>query len=185
MDIVQILLLVLVIAISVTIHEAMHAYASYWLGDQTARIQGRLSLNPLKHIDPFLTLLLPLILALVGAPIFGAAKPVPFNPYNLRGGEWGMALVALAGPLINLLLAFVSFGVWSISGMPYHSILDRFLTLFVTVNLGFFVFNMLPLPPLDGSRLLYVFAPDFLRKFMDLLFAQKILIQVVTLQNFG
>ena len=101
-----------------TLHEAMHAFMGYFLGDDTARAQGRLTLNPLKHIDPFMTILLPVMLALIpGAPIFGGAKPVPFNPQNVRYGEWGAALVAIAGPLTNLLLAFFAFGIGVISGV--------------------------------------------------------------------
>ena len=94
------------------IHEVMHGYASYWLGDDTAKMQGRLSLNPIKHIDPFLTILLPVALALSGGPIFGGAKPVPFNPLNIKYGEWGVALVAMAGPITNFLLAFIIFAIW-------------------------------------------------------------------------
>src|SRR5690606_3460046 len=86
-------------------------FMAYWLGDDTAKHQGRLTLNPIKHIDPFMTILLPLFLAISGGPIFGGAKPVPFNPTRLRYDEWGVALVALAGPLTNLVIAFVSFGV--------------------------------------------------------------------------
>ena len=167
-DIVYLLIVLGVILFSMTLHEAMHAYASYWLGDDTARLLGRLSLNPIKHIDPVLTILMPILLALSGLPVFGGAKPVPFNPQNLRFGEWGMAIVALAGPLTNLLIAFLSFGLWVFVGYASQSQLAMqvFSTL-VSVNLGFFVFNMLPLPPLDGSRVLYVLAPDFVRRGMD------------------
>lgn len=152
-----------VILISMTLHEAMHAFVAYWLGDDTARREGRLTLNPIKHIDPFLTIILPLGLALIGAPIFGGAKPVPFRPDQVKGGDWGAALVALGGPLTNLLLAFVAFGVWTLTGASTASALGMILSLFVTVNLGFFVFNMIPLPPLDGSRVLYALAPEFVR----------------------
>jgi Zn-dependent protease len=155
-----------VILISMTLHEAMHAFVSYWLGDDTAKREGRLTLNPIKHIDPFLTILLPLGLALVGAPIFGGAKPVPFNPDRVRGGDWGAALVAVGGPLTNFLFAFVSFGIWAIIGAPTEGISAQILITFIGVNLGFFVFNMLPLPPLDGSRVLYAIAPEFVRSGM-------------------
>ena len=100
-----------VILFSMTLHEAMHAFVGYWLGDDTAKNEGRLTLNPIKHIDPFLTILLPLGLALLGGPIFGGAKPVPFRPDQVRWGDWGAALVALGGPLTNFFIAFVSFGV--------------------------------------------------------------------------
>ncbi|USN96431.1 MAG: site-2 protease family protein [Candidatus Nomurabacteria bacterium] len=161
-----------VILVSMTLHEVMHGFVAYWLGDDTAKLQGRLTLNPIKHIDPFLTILLPLVLALVGAPIFGGAKPVPFNPGRVRYNEWGAALVALAGPLTNFIIAFVTFGIGALLGynlaIPvYSNILSMILTYGVIINLGFFVFNMIPLPPLDGSRVLYALAPDFARRAME------------------
>lgn len=167
-DIGYIIIVIIVILISMTFHEAMHAYASYWLGDHTARLQGRLTLNPIKHIDPFLTILLPVMLALIpGAPVFGGAKPVPINPYVLRWGEWGMALVALAGPLTNFVIAFVVFGIWVVSGVTNQGIWSEIFSTAVSVNLGFFVFNMIPIPPLDGSRVLYALAPEFVRRGME------------------
>lgn len=166
--IIYIVLVIVVILFSMTFHEAMHGFVSYWLGDDTARREGRLTLNPIKHIDPFLTLILPLMLAVVGAPIFGGAKPVPFNPYNLRWSEWGVALVAIAGPLTNLLIAFVATGVWVLVGMPVaESLAGRALQLLIQVNLGFFVFNMIPIPPLDGSRVLYALAPEPVQRGMQ------------------
>ncbi len=158
-----------VILVSMTLHEAMHAFVSFWLGDDTAKLEGRLTLNPIKHIDPFLTILLPLGLALVGAPIFGAARPVPFRPDQVRWGDWGAALVALGGPLTNLLIAFVSFGVWVLVGAPQVGISAAIFSTLVSVNLGFFVFNMIPIPPLDGSRVLYALAPEFVRTGMRFL----------------
>jgi Zn-dependent protease len=166
-DIVYVLIVIVVILFSMTLHEAMHAYASYWLGDHTARLQGRLTLNPVKHIDPFLTLLLPVMLAILGAPVFGGAKPVPINPHALRWSEWGMAIVALAGPLTNLLIAFLAFGVWSLVGYPVSGLEAQIIVTTVSVNLGFFVFNMIPIPPLDGSRVLYALAPEFVQKGME------------------
>lgn len=152
-----------VILLSMTLHEAMHAFVGYWLGDDTAKNEGRLTLNPIKHIDPFLTLLLPLGLALLGGPIFGGAKPVPFRPDQVRWGDWGAALVALGGPFTNLFLAFISFGIWALVGAPLTGVGALILSSMITVNLGFFIFNMLPIPPLDGSRVLYALAPDFVR----------------------
>lgn len=166
-NITYIIIVLVVILLSMTLHEAMHAFASNWLGDDTARLQGRLTLNPIKHIDPILTLLLPIMLAIAGAPIFGGAKPVPFNPNNVRYGEWGVAIVALAGPLTNFLLAFISFGLWVAVGTPSRGIIGQFLISAVSVNLGFFIFNMIPIPPLDGSRVLYTLAPEFVRRGME------------------
>jgi len=150
-----------------TLHEAMHGFTAYWLGDDTAKTQGRLTLNPIKHIDPFLTILLPLMLAAIGAPIFGGARPVPFNPARVRGDEWGAALVALAGPLTNFVIAFICFGIWSLAVQGGPSFISDALSVAVGVNLGFFVFNMLPIPPLDGSRVVYALAPDFIRRGME------------------
>lgn len=163
-----------VILVSMTVHEAMHGFVAYWLGDDTAKEEGRLTLNPIKHIDPFLTIILPVMLAIVGGPIFGGAKPVPFNPNRVRYGEWGAALVALAGPLSNLVIAFVSFGLMvalgygATNGLMFGGgLLGTVLQYFVVINLGFFVFNMLPIPPLDGSRVLYALAPEFVRRGME------------------
>lgn len=165
MDLVLYIAIVLgVILLSMTLHEAMHGFMAFWLGDDTAQREGRLTLNPIKHLDPFMSIILPLGLALIGAPVFGGAKPVPFNPDRVRGDEWGAALVALAGPLTNLLLAFISFGIWVIAGAPAGTNLagEILITLY-TVNLGFFIFNIIPIPPLDGSRVIYALAPDFVR----------------------
>lgn len=165
-----ILAVIAVILLSMTIHEAMHAYVGYWLGDDTAKAQGRLTLNPIAHIDPFLTLLLPIGLAVAGLPIFGGAKPVPFNPMRVRYGDFGAALVGVAGPLTNLVLAFVSFGVFALLGAPaLTSGIGIVLSLMITVNLGFFIFNMLPIPPLDGSRVLYALAPEGARRVMEVI----------------
>lgn len=162
-DIIHLIIVLVVILFSMTLHEAMHAFVGYWLGDDTAKREGRLTLNPIKHIDPFLTIILPLGLALIGAPIFGGAKPVPFNPDRVRGGDWGAALVAIGGPLTNFLIAFVGFGIWAIAGTPTEGVGAQILTTIVAVNLGFFIFNILPIPPLDGSRVLYALAPEFIR----------------------
>lgn len=174
MGIELIVILLVVILLSMTLHEAMHGFMAYYLGDDTAKAQGRLTLNPIKHIDPFLTIILPVFLAVAGGPIFGGAKPVPFNPTRVRYGEWGSALVALAGPLTNLLIAFVGFGVASITGhyvggLSPDSIGEITLSLLVQVNLGFFLFNMIPIPPLDGSRVVYALAPDFVRRGMEII----------------
>ena len=170
-----ILIVIPCILVSMTLHEAMHAFMGYWLGDDTAKLEGRLSLNPVKHIDPFLTLGLPLMLILLngitassggGTPIFGAAKPVPFNPHRVRYEEFGAALVGLAGPLTNLLLAVVGAGLYKLIGLSGGELVATILVTFVSVNIGFFVFNMIPFPPLDGSRVLYAFAPEPLQRIM-------------------
>jgi Zn-dependent protease len=167
MDVGYIAIVIGVVLLSMTLHEAMHAFVGYWLGDDTAKLEGRLTLNPIKHIDPFLTLLLPVMLAIIGAPIFGGAKPVPFNPNRVRYDEWGAAMVAMAGPLTNLLIAFVVFGIYALAGAPQEGVWAQILVTAVMVNLGFFIFNTIPIPPLDGSRVLYALAPEFIRRGME------------------
>jgi Zn-dependent protease len=172
MDIGYILTVLGIIFISMTLHEVTHGLVAYRLGDETARLLGRLTLNPLKHIDPFLTIGLPLLIiitnALTGAhmPVFGGAKPVPFNPARINHDEWGIALMAISGPLVNLVLAFFSFAVFVFAGGS-DSIIGTIAQTSVLVNLGFFVFNILPIPPLDGSRVMYALAPDFIRNIVD------------------
>jgi Zn-dependent protease len=173
MDIGYILIVLLAIFFSMTLHELMHGLIANRLGDDTARLLGRLTFNPIKHIDPFLTLLLPLFIVVTNivtganAPIFGGAKPVPFNPNRIKYDEWGVALMAIAGPLTNLVIAFICYGAYIFSGADATSIAGQILITFVQVNIGFFAFNMLPIPPLDGSRVIYAFAPDFIRRFME------------------
>lgn len=165
MDIGYIAIVLLVILFSMTLHEAMHAFMGYFLGDDTAKAQGRLTLNPIKHIDPIMTIALPVFLAIVDGPIFGGARPVPFNPDRLKYGEWGAALVAIAGPITNFLIAFVAFGVFAVVGGV--GLVAQIAMITVMVNLGFFIFNILPIPPLDGSRVLYALAPDGARRIME------------------
>ena len=200
MDLILYIAIVLgVILISMTLHEAMHGFVAYWLGDDTAKREGRLTLNPIKHLDPFLSVILPLGLVLIGAPVFGGAKPVPFNPDRVRGEEWGSALVAIAGPLTNLIIAFVTYGLWVVVGAPsLGELAGQILITAYTVNLGFFIFNSIPIPPLDGSRVIYALAPEFIRTGMRamerygiivvfaivLLFNRQIGTLIITVMNF-
>lgn len=148
-------------------HEAMHAYVAHALGDRTAHEEGRLTLNPLKHIDMFTSVLLPFVLIMMHLPPFFAAKPVPFNPSQVRWGEYGVALVGVAGPFTNLFLAAFTAVIIKGFDVGVGTGLYQMLATFVQVNIGFFVFNMIPIPPLDGSRLLYAFAPDPIRRVME------------------
>ena len=150
---------VLVLAFSAILHEVAHGYMANWLGDPTARLQGRLTLNPLKHIDPIGTILLPAVLVLTGSPILiGYAKPVPYNPYNLRG-RFGEALVAFAGPATNILLA-LAFGLavrvqTSAGNMATaNAPLVTAFAAIAYINMLLALFNLIPIPPLDGSKVL-------------------------------
>ena len=173
MEVAQFVIIIAVIILSVILHEFAHGAVAYWLGDRTAKEAGRLSLNPIKHIDPFMSILVPVILYLMRAPVFGGAKPVPINPHNLKGKEWGMALVALAGPLTNFLLALIFFLIgYAIFGqamLQRKIILDTghfFFQVMTEANIGFMLFNLIPIPPLDGSRVLYAISPDSVRNFL-------------------
>jgi len=154
------------LVIGMAFHEAMHGFVAHWLGDSTAEDAGRLTLNPLRHIDVLTTVVLPFILIATGYPPIFAAKPVPFNPARLRYDEFGAALVGLAGPFTNLLLAALAASAIRVLAPPTNGLEFAVFALFAEVNIALFVFNMLPLPPLDGSRLLYAFAPDWLREIM-------------------
>lgn len=173
MDIGYVVTVLAVILFSMMLHELAHGYVALRLGDETARLSGRLSFNPLKHIDPVMTIMLPLFIVITNGlsgthmPIFGGAKPVPFNPANIKGDEWGVAAVSLAGPMTNFIIAFICYAILALSGIAYTGAIGTILVTAVAVNLGFFVFNVIPIPPLDGSRFLYALAPDFVRTMMD------------------
>lgn len=156
---IEIIFILAVLVMSVVIHEVSHGVVANWLGDPTARLQGRLTLNPLAHIDPMGSLILPGILAITGSPVlFGWAKPVPYNPYNFqRGGRWAEALVAGAGPASNLLLAVV-FGLAMRFGMVPAEALSLGLYI-VSINVLLAIFNLIPIPPLDGSKVLASILP--------------------------
>ena len=154
------------IVVSMTFHEAMHGFTAHWRGDSTAKDLGRLTLNPLKHSDLWTTVLLPIGLILLGLPPFFIARPVPFNPNRVKWHEYGAALIGISGPLTNLLLAIVTSIVLRTEASHMGLSVIRILVLFIDVNIAFFVFNMIPFPPLDGSRLLYAFAPEPVQEFM-------------------
>jgi Zn-dependent protease len=155
-----------VVLLSMSLHEMMHAFTSHWLGDKTAYLQGRVSINPLRHIDPFFTVALPLLLVLLGAAPFAAAKPVQVNFSRLKFDEFGGAIVGMVGPATNLLIA-VAAAVFFRSYPPTSNLAFNVLSYIVVINSGLFIFNSIPWPPLDGSRLLYAFAPKPLQGMME------------------
>ena len=153
--------MIIILILSVVIHEMAHGYAANWLGDPTARLQGRLSANPLVHLDPMMSVILPGLLILSGSPIlFGAAKPVPYNPYNFTNQKWGEAIVAAAGPAANIAIAVIFAALIRFS--EALALPDSFLILGVQViilNIFLAFFNLVPIPPLDGSKILPKFLP--------------------------
>ncbi len=157
--------LIIGLVVSIVLHEVGHAYAANWLGDPTARLEGRLSVNPLVHIDPFMSVIVPGLLVLSGSPLlFGAAKPVPYNPYNFRNQRWGEAIVAGAGPAVNILLALIFAAIVHIGGGAGASETFLFLAAqLVVMNLFLAFFNLVPIPPLDGSKILPRLLPRPLR----------------------
>jgi len=165
------LFLIAILIISVIIHEVAHGVAANMLGDPTARMAGRLTLNPLPHIDPVGSILVPLVLSLLpGGLIIGWAKPVPYNPYNLRAKRWGPALVAVAGPAVNILLAVLTaFALRSIPllGITLTTATSSLLISIVFLNVILAFFNLIPIPPLDGSRILSALLPYRYRYIID------------------
>ena len=155
---------IVVLIMSVVIHEFAHGYTAYLLGDNTARLSGRLTLNPLKHLDLFGSVLLPLMLVLMNAGfVIGWAKPVPYNPNNLRDIKKGTFLVAIAGVLANfiiviifgLLIRFAPFLISPSVAAPFYQI----TSIIVVLNLVLVLFNLIPIPPLDGSKILFSYLP--------------------------
>ncbi len=150
---------VIVLILSATIHEYMHGFAANQLGDPTAKNMGRLTLNPIKHLDLFGSVLLPLSLLLLHSPfLFGWAKPVPYNPNNLRDRKHGDAKVAVAGPLANLVMAAMFAILFRF--LDPASMLSYLISEIIIINLILMVFNLVPIPPLDGSKVLAVFLPE-------------------------
>lgn len=158
----------LVIVPSAIIHEYAHGLAADMLGDPTARYAGRLTVNPIPHIDLWGTILMPITLSILtgGKFLFAYAKPVPYNPYNLKNQKWGPAMVALAGPAANFLLAIAfAFFVRILPPSNFTAI----LAVIVYANIMLTIFNLVPIPPLDGSKILYAFLPDSARGVRDFL----------------
>ena len=156
------LIALIILLFSAILHEVAHGWIADRLGDPTARLQGRLTLNPIPHIDPLMSILLPLMLMFSGSPvIFGAAKPVPVDPFNLRDGKKDLAIVSLSGPLTNVLIAIIAALILRVlQTQVFSPLLFVFLNQVVTLNLLLAIFNLLPIPPLDGSKVVAQFLPD-------------------------
>ncbi|MCL2136060.1 MAG: site-2 protease family protein [Coriobacteriia bacterium] len=150
---------------AIVVHEIAHGFAAYKMGDTTAKDAKRLTLNPLRHIDPFGTVILPLLLAVVGLPVFGFAKPVPYNPNRLKNKKAGELVIGLAGPCSNLLMALAAALVgYAITLIPHWSsaivLIYSMVYYFALINLCLLFFNLLPIPPLDGSSIIVPLLPE-------------------------
>lgn len=159
-----------ILIMSVVAHEVAHGAMAEKLGDPTARLAGRLTLNPLVHLDPLGSVIIPTMSMFLGGFIIGWAKPVPYNPYNLKGGKHSEALVAFAGPLTNIVLALI-FGILIRFGdvLSLGSAFYDVAALIVFINLILAIFNLIPIPPLDGSKILFSFLPYHLLRIRDML----------------
>lgn len=164
MDFSSAVLALTVLIYSAILHEIAHGYVAEKLGDPTARLMGRLTLNPQKHIDLWMSVLLPLLLLISHSPvIFGAAKPVPIDPFNLREGRKDVAIVALAGPLTNVIIAIAAPLLLRLTAVNYTAFfvfVSSLLVLVVKLNLLLAIFNLLPIPPLDGSKIFSLILPE-------------------------
>ena len=173
-NVVEIAMWLLAFVPAIVLHEMGHAIAAYKLGDPTAKRNGRISFNPLRHIDPVGTVLLPLLLAIAGMPVFGYAKPVPYNPRYFKDPKKGELIVGLAGPAANLIQALagtlIAFLVYTLApasawtGASAIVYVMTFLTMYVEVNLFLLFFNIIPIPPLDGSSIFAFILP---RKYLN------------------
>jgi Zn-dependent protease len=163
----NLLILVLILLFSMSLHEMMHAFTSHWLGDDTAYHQGRVTFNPLAHIDPFYTVLLPIVSFITFGALFSIAKPVQVNFRRLRYGEFGGAIVGMVGPLTNLVIAVLAAVIFNHAAPIQGSAEYNAFRIAIELNTVLFIFNSIPWPPLDGSRLLYAFAPRPLQEFME------------------
>jgi len=159
---------VLILLFSVIVHEISHGYVALMLGDKTAKDAGRLTLNPIKHLDVFGSVVVPALLFILQAPIFGWAKPVPYDPRFLKNPRQAAGLIAAAGPLSNFTIALIfSLIVRYLANLPYSEFTFGFLilsTAIIQVNIALGFFNLIPIPPLDGSKVLFAFLPRGLEK---------------------
>jgi Zn-dependent protease len=161
MEVIITIFSLIVLLLSAIMHELAHGSVALSLGDPTAKYEGRLTLNPLKHLDPFGSVILPLLLFLSGSPfLVGWAKPVPINPYNFRDQKWGTFKVSIAGPLTNFAIAIFFGLIIRFINIPQAIVFVDFLSIIVFLNLLLGIFNLVPIPPLDGSWILFKFLPE-------------------------
>lgn len=186
MEITFLFFTLIVLFFSIVIHEIAHGSVALSLGDPTAKVAGRITLNPLKHIDFFGTILVPLFLLFITAgqgPIFGWAKPVPVNPYNFRDQKWGSLKVAIAGPLVNFIIAILFAS--AIRFLPPNHLLVNFFTIISFYNLAWGMFNLVPIPPLDGSHILFSFLSEYSKLKIFLLRYSFFLLMIFILFGFN
>ena len=161
---------IVILIVSIVIHEVSHGYVANMLGDPTAKYAGRLTLNPLRHLEVMGSFVVPLLTYMAGGLIFGWAKPVPYNPYNLKYQKWGPAFVAMAGPFSNFITALF-FGLLvqlAVAGtfLLSPALVEIMITI-VFVNVTLMIFNLVPIAPLDGSKILFAVLPDSMRATAD------------------
>src|SRR3989344_1150411 len=169
-----------ILVMSVVIHEVSHGYAAEILGDPTARLQGRLTLNPLKHLDPVGSIIVPLLTSLSGFTC-GWAKPVPYNPHNLRNQKWGELAVAGAGPLANILLVIIFGLLIRFAGATFGADFANIAAVIIVINLVLAIFNLIPVPPLDGSKILWAFLPERFRQARESMERYSFLLVIVVI----
>jgi len=193
MDATNAIFYIAILIMSVVIHEVSHGFMAEYFGDKTARMAGRLTLNPLKHLDWFGSVLLPAVLYFSSGFVFGWAKPVPYNPNNLRDKKWGEIAVASAGVLANLSIALI-FGLLMhfapVFGLPVYDPISPnpfyvITKMVVVVNLALAVFNLVPIPPLDGSKILFNVLPRSMHAFVELLERYSIIFFIVFIAFFS
>ncbi len=171
---------------SVVVHEVAHGFVALKFGDKTALYAGRLTLNPIKHLDLYGSIIIPFFLVLVQSPFFfGWAKPVPYNPLNLTNKRWGTVAVASAGIVANLFLALffgmaIRFGVGSVASLELIS----FLSSIVGINIGLAIFNLVPIPPLDGSKILFSLLPSRFYKFIEFMEQYSLILILIFIMFF-
>ena len=175
-----------IIIMSVVVHEVAHGFVALKFGDKTALYAGRLTLNPIKHLDLYGSIIIPFFLVLVQSPFFfGWAKPVPYNPLNLTNKRWGTVAVASAGIVANLFLALffgmaIRFGVGSVASLELIS----FLSSIVGINIGLAIFNLVPIPPLDGSKILFSLLPSRFYKFIEFMEQYSLILILIFIMFF-